>query len=83
MQHLARTMLQIGSRLDKLEEVPNWKELRHTTSKSPEMMEEVEYFIHNWLKSWPGAYPSAWDGISTELLVQLSTSPLSSEGQSY
>ena len=76
MQSLVESMLYLADQLNKLRDVPNSEEQCGTISKFPEMMEEVVDFIHSWLESWLGAYLSAWDGTSTELLVQPNTSSL-------
>jgi len=70
-------MSHLADQLKKLEDVLNSEELRNTISRFPEMMEEVVDFIHNWLESWLGVYWSAWDEISAESSVQLSTFLLS------
>ena len=77
MQSLAGSMMHLADQLDKLKDVPNSKEMHHTISEFPRMMEEVVDFIHNWLESWLGVYPSAGDVISTDLSVQPSMSLLS------
>jgi len=76
MQGLAESMSHLADQLHKLKDVPSSKEMYHTINEFPVMMEEGVDFIHNWLESWLGAYPSAWDGISTEPSVQPSTSLL-------
>jgi len=76
MQGLADSMMHLADQLDKLKDVPNSEELCRTIGKFPGMMEEVVVFIHHWLDSWLGAYPSAWHGISIEPSVQPSTSLL-------
>jgi len=77
MQSLAGSMTHLADQIHKLKDVPNSKEMYRTISEFPGMMEEVVDKIHHWLKSWLGAYPSAWDVISTDLSVQPSTSLLS------
>jgi len=77
MQSFAESMTHLADQLDKLKDVPNSEEMYRTISQFPVMMEEVVDFIHKWLESWLGAYPSAWDGISTDQSVQPSTSSLS------
>ena len=76
MQSLARSMTHLADQIDKLKDVPNSREMYHTISEFPGMMEEVVDFIHNWLESWLGAYPPAGDVISTDPSVQPSTSSL-------
>jgi len=66
MQGLAESMSHLADQLHKLKDVPSSKEMYRTIGEFPVVMEEGVDFIHNWLESWLGAYPSAWDGISTE-----------------
>jgi len=77
MKSLTGSMTHLADQIDKLKDVPNSKEMYRTISEFPGMMEEVVDFIHNWLESWLGAYPSAGDVISTDLSVQPSISSLS------
>jgi len=77
MQSLAGSMTHLADQIDKLKDVPNSREMYHTISEFPGIMEEVVDFIHNWLKSWLGAYPPVGDVITTDPLVQPSTSLLS------
>jgi len=77
MQGLTEGMTHLADQLDKLKNVPNSEGLCRTITKFPGMMEEVVDFIHHWLESWLGAYPSAMDGILTEPSVQPSISSLS------